>query len=349
MMNTVLRLLGGFCAFLILCEAGLQCLPVSASTAVDYYLDPLILSYPAHRELTVSTGWDLRNAQRLHANNAGFLADHDFVRDPNAVALIGDSLVEASMLPAIDRPGAQLERALGNRPVYALGAPGSALLDHAERIRFVAERYSIRDAVVLVEYGDLRQSLCGSGSTHGPCLDSQTRTVRTEHRAPAGLAKRILRHSALLQYLLGQLKIQPERLWRQALAQSRPATPLASPKSARSGAGSAADAMPERDVDAVTAAFFARIKGRLPGRLILVVDCDRPALYRDGALVSPTRSRFIRLARAQGAEVIDAETLFRAHLARSPLKFEVGPYDGHLNRLGVAIVAAAVAERLHAR
>ena len=58
------------------------------------------------------------------------------------------------------------------------------------------------------------------------------------------------------------------------------------------------------------------------------------------------RARFISQARAAGAIVIDTEPLFRAELARSPLKLDVGPYDGHFNALGVRIVMEAAADAL---
>ncbi|SFC66212.1 hypothetical protein SAMN05216344_12836 [Polaromonas sp. OV174] len=59
------------------------------------------------------------------------------------------------MLAAPDRPGAQLERALGTRPVSAMGNPGTALVDYAERIRFAHTHFGVRDFVVLMERGDV--------------------------------------------------------------------------------------------------------------------------------------------------------------------------------------------------
>ncbi|MFM9916852.1 MAG: hypothetical protein ACKVOX_13655, partial [Rhizobacter sp.] len=68
-------------------------LPVSTATETDYRIDPLVRTYPSHHHWTTSTGWDLRRPQAMTANNEGFAAEHDFVRDPNAIALIGDSYV----------------------------------------------------------------------------------------------------------------------------------------------------------------------------------------------------------------------------------------------------------------
>jgi hypothetical protein len=336
MVRATLQFMAGMVAFLFACELLFRILPVSTSTLTGYHFDPEILSYPPGHSWRVSTGWDLRNPQTLHSNNFGFVSDHDFVRDANAVALIGDSYVESSMLDAADRPGAQLERALGRaRPVYAMGSPGTALLDYAERIRFAHERFGIRDFVVLMERADPRQSLCGSGNIHSPCLDGATFAPRNERRPEPSVAKRALRNSALAQYVSGQMKVEPGRIVRQLFPVQKPAAALAP-----ASAGAA--------IDAVTQVFFERIKPHVLGRLVIVVDCDRAGLQAGRDIADPDRARFIELAGAAGATVIDTEPIFRRHFAGSTLSLDVGPYDGHLNRIGVALVAQAMAATLPA-
>lgn len=332
----------GLAGFFLVLELLFRILPVSTSTETGYYTDPLILSYPPHHRWTMSTGWDLRNAQTLEANNLGYAASRDFERNEHAVALVGDSFVEASMLAAADRPGTQLELALVSRPVYAMGSPGTALLDYAERIRFSHEHFGVRDFVIFMERGDVLQSLCGSGNIHGPCLDRQTLAPRIETLPPTGTTKRLFRHSALAQYLVSQLKFSPQTFWRKAHA---PSQPVAVTALGVERAGESDSAIP--NVDAVTNAFFARIKPHVAGRLVIVIDSDRNALYLVKRTFDLDRARFIQLARAAGAIVIDTEPLFRAHLVQSPLKFDVGPYDGHLNALGVRLIAQAVAGALN--
>lgn len=341
MVRTTMYGLLGMALIVLLLELLCRLLPVSTSTETGYYHDPLILSYPSHHRWTASTGWDLRNAQTLQANNLGFATEHDFVANAQAVALIGDSYVEASMLERADRPGAQLERALFGRTVYALGGPGSALLDYAERIRFMHERFGVRDFVLLMERGDVLQSLCGSGNVHGPCLDAKTLTPRTETLAPAGALKRLARRSALAQYLFSQIRVSPAKFGRQLLP--APANAAATP-----GAASAAPAAPLREIDAVTQAFLASALPHVSGRLVIALDANRRALYDGQTLSDPGRERFMQLARTAGVTVIDTEPLFRSHLAQSALKLDVGPTDGHLNALGVRLVAQASAQALQA-
>ncbi|GAB1388619.1 MAG: hypothetical protein AMXMBFR78_03270 [Rubrivivax sp.] len=53
-----------------------------------------------------------------------------------------------------------------------------------------------------------------------------------------------------------------------------------------------------------------------------------------------------RRLREDGAQVIDLEPVYAAHAARSPRRLDVGPYDGHLNALGVRIAMGEVARAL---
>jgi hypothetical protein len=342
MTRRVAHVLLGVLGFLLASEALLRLLPVYSATDSGYHVDPLVLNYPAHHEWQVSTGWALYNPQRMRANNAGFAAEHDFVPDPQAVALVGDSYVEASMLPMAQRPAAQLEQALGGqRRVYAMGGPGSSLLDYAERIRLAHERWGVRDFVVLLERGDVRQALCGSGNVHARCLDRRTLEPRTELQPPASTLKRWLRHSALMQYLNSQLKVDFQRLPAQAFPELLPAP---------SGGGGTGPAWPPGGpkgvAEAVARAFFERIGPHVTGRLVLVADSDRKRLERGEEPDLPDRAHFIQLARAAGITVVDAEPMLRQHYQRSSLSLNVGPYDAHLNALGVKMLTQAAAAAL---
>ena len=332
---------------LMVMELLFRALPVSTSTETGYYTDPVIVTYPPDHRWTLSTGWDLRNAQTMTANQAGYAASREFTRDAHAVALVGDSFVEASMLAAADRPAAQLERLLDSRPVYAMGSPGTALLDYAERIRFAHEHFDTRDFVVLMERGDVMQSLCGSGNSHGPCLDPATLQPRLETREPAGTAKRLIRHSALAQYLVSQLKFSLPRLRANAFSPP-PTTGLPDPARA-----SAPQTVPVHTVysrvDAVAGTFFQRIKPHREGRLVIVLDSDRQAMLHGRWKADPARSYFIQWARQAGAVVVDTEPLFLAHFQKSRLSLDVGPYDGHLNAMGVSLVMQAAATALKLR
>lgn len=349
-MRAGLSIVAGVVGVLVAAEVMLRLLPVSTATMKDYHLHPELLTYPAHHAWTFSTGWDLRNPQRLHSNNWGFAAHRDFTPDPRAVALVGDSYVESAMLDTAVRPGLQLERALGGtRPVYALGSPGTALLDHAQRIRLAAEQFGVADFVIWLERGDARQVLCGSGNVHSRCLDRQTLEPRVERLPPPSLAKRALRHVALAQYFAGQVGFRADHFARQLLTRQTPDAPgLATPQGRAEQRPPSPQAIARERVviDAAIEAFFREAQPYLRGRTVFVVDGQRHGTPADPAVDPFQRGHLIERLKAHGVDVIDLEPIYRAHAARSPLSLEVGPYDGHLNGLGVQLVMAAVVAAL---
>jgi hypothetical protein len=343
----------GALAVLALLELVLRLLPVSTATQTGYYLDPAILTYPAGHRFTSSAGWDLQHAQRMQANNAGFLAHRDFTPNGEAIALVGDSHIEAAALDAAQRPDAMLEAALGGRPIYGLGSPGTSLLDYAERVRFAAAQWQVQDFVLLIGPGDIRQSLCGSGQIAAPCLDKTTGTPRNELQPAPGTLKRILRHSALAQYLFSQLKISLDA----APAALRQLPVQVIPGHLRAGApGSgasapareaAADAALEAASDQVALAFFERVRPHVRGRMLLVLDRPfLPSLRR--ADFEGDTNRFIAIARAHGAEVLDMAPVYAAHARRSQLLLAVSPQDQHHNALGVKLLTRAMADAFQA-
>lgn len=342
MRHAVFMLLGVLLAVLAL-EGALRLLPTSTYTDTGYHIDPLIVTYrPGHR-FHSSQGWDFSQPQAHHANNLGFLSSRDFVPDPAALVVIGDSFVDASMLPEDERLGGQLQRLLGARPVYAMGGPGSSLLDYAERLRYAAEELDARDFVLVLERGDARQSYCGSGNVHGPCIDRASGAARTEIRPAAGAAQRYLRHSALLQYLLGHLRFDPQvRLQRALRALGGAGSGVA--QGPRTGA--ATNDFSEAEIARVVEAFFARIEPYRRGRLLMVFDSDRVRMEAGESGTTPEREQFMALARAHGAEVIDTLPGFRAAVAASGRHLEISPLDGHWNREATALVAREIVAQI---
>jgi len=332
---------------LLALELLLRVLPVSTATMTGYHLDSEVLTYPPGHRWTTSTGWDLRNPQHLRANNWGFASAHDFQPDPRAVALIGDSYIEASMLDPADRPAARLETLLGGaRKVYGFGSPGTALIDHAQRLRLASEQFQVRDVVVFLERGDVRQSLCGSGNVHSRCLEPTTLQPRTERQPSPSTLKAWARHSAVAQYLFGQLKLQPLALLRSMFVRAVPEEPAA-----RAAAPAAPATLDERSralVDAAVDRFFADAGPYLRGRLIFVVDGRREGPAAEPDAEDLQRRHLIGRLAARGAAVMDLEPVYAAHARGSARRLDVGPYDGHLNALGVALAMQPVADWLRA-
>lgn len=346
-MKRACHLLLGALAMLAGVELLLRALPVSTATHTGYHIHPNILTNPPHHRWTMSTGWDLRDVQHMRANNHGFAAEHDFQPGSNAIGLVGDSYVEAAMLPWADRPAAQLERALGGqRPVYALGGPGSSLLDYAERIRWAHETLGLRDFVVMMESTDASQALCNSGNVHARCLEPQRLTPVLQHRPPSGAAKDLLRESALAQYLVSQLKFTGARLfspdfWRSgAPAEHTPNMTAAVPAGA--GEPTSLSVRQKAVIDAAVDEFL-RNTARLQGlRLVFAIDMNRRNL--EAGVQRPDEGYHVeKRLQAAGYTVVRGEAAFREHQRQSALRLDMGPHDGHLNAIGVRLLMTAAA------
>ncbi|HTE40348.1 MAG TPA: hypothetical protein VK629_05955 [Steroidobacteraceae bacterium] len=337
-MRQLLKFCFGLAAAALCLELVLRLLPVSTSTLSGYHFDPRLLSYPAHHRFVISTGWDLENAQHHLTNNFGFVSDIDFVPDPQAIALVGDSFVEASMLPADERLDRRMHE-LTQRSVYALGAPGSGLLDYAERMRFAADRFGIKTFVVILEEGDVLQSFCGSGQVHGRCVDPDSLQSLDYQQAPASRLKQLLRHSALMQYLVSQLKLDPIA-WVGDLRQSprplTPATATTAPAVDRSNV-----------VDAVVQEFFVKTSLCKNARCILVFEDRTIAGFKRNAMQQLGRDRLLGLAQMHGIQVLDLGPELRDFTTQTGLSLAVSPRDRHWNRAAVEKVASAVARELN--
>lgn len=336
-----------FLGCLGIAEGIFRVLPVSTTTMIGYHVDPDVMTYPPRHAFTISTGWDLRNPQRIHANNWGFANHIDFVADEDAVALIGNSYVEASMLDPLDRPARRLQTELADRrPVYGLGSPGTALIEFPQRVRLAREKFGVRDFVIWADAGTALQSICSQGNVHSRCLDPTTLALRTEHQMPASALKKAARHSALLQYVFAQLKVNVGQLTRAALGhQATQKSTLAA--ASATGPSDRAKARAFEIIDSAVAQFFRDIEPwRGDARVLFIIDGRRTAVAPANDLRDLERQHFIQELANRGVEVIDMEPVYRQHLHSSRLSLEVGPYDAHLNALGVQIVMQQVASRL---
>lgn len=341
----------GAAALLLLLELMLRALPVSTASLTGYYLSPDLLGYPPGHQWTVSTGWDLRDPQRLRANAQGFVADRDFAPNADAVALIGDSYVEASMLDAADRPAAQLERLLGGRPVYAMGTPGTALLDYGLRVRWAVQSQGIRQIVLLLERGDIMQSLCGSGNVVSQCLDPDSLKPRIERHPPPSAVKRWVRHSALAQYLVGHLRLDVGAFLRSAFTRQVPGEGAEAstvvPPSESGGLDPAAVQLARSRIDAVLDAFFAELAPLGNGlELLVLLDGARSAPWLAGSEGRFERDYLMEQLRARNVRVVDLQSIYRMHAETDPRSLEIGPHDQHLNALGVFLAMQAAAGAL---
>ena len=329
----------------LLCLAGLEAvlrtLPVAdalRTTAVNAE-NPVIRFEPG-REITWSRDWNFSLVNQVRFNNFGFVSDFDY--DPDAtsplLAVIGDSYVEALMLPfretCAGRLGTHLE---GRTRVYAFGMSGAPLSQYLAFAEYARNTFRPDAVAIVVISNDYDESLLRYGRKpgmhqfreHGDGSLALERSDLTRGRLYPW-ARRI----ALARYLAVNLDI---------LNLGRNVRRAVYGPPERRGR--------ESDSKRAVAAFLDSLPaaaGLAPERITFVVDGIRPALYGDdegrhaeSSYEGVMRRHFMSNAARRGYDVIDMQPLFVEHFRVHGTRFE-WPHDGHWNALGHSVCAGAL-------
>lgn len=332
MARRVFSIIAGALAVLIALELLLQVLPTPSATLTGQYVDRHVTSYPPGHEFRSATGWSFLNAHRQRANEHGFIPDKPFTPSPDAVALIGDSLVEQSMLPVPQRLASVLDRALGGRPVYSMGLGGTGLFDYLERVRYAREKLGVNTFWIVIERADIRQSLCAGGVYLDACLDSNGEIRRVE-KPPRDPVRDLLARSAMLQYFVGVLRVSPDRL----LAMFRRNVPE---EGGRPQVKTAAAAQPvSAGEKAVVERFLAELSRLDEARFGLIIDPEIQSLAQADWAGDQALAAMVERARLLGIPVVNPRAALAEYSTRTGLDMRVGPYDAHWNAHANCVIA----------
>lgn len=332
MATRAFSIIAGSLTVLVALELLLQMLPTPSATLTGQYVDRHMTTYPPGHEFRSATGWSFLNAHHQRANEHGFIPDRPFTPSPDAVALIGDSLVEQSMLPVPQRLASVLERARGGRPVFSMGLGGTGLFDYLERVRYAREKLGVRRFWIVIERADIRQSLCAGGVYFDACLDPNG-AIRRVEKPPRDAVRDFLARSALLQYFVGVLRVSPDRL----LAMFRRSVPE---EGERPKMKTAAVALPvSAGEKAVIERFLAELS-RLDGAQVgLVIDPEIHSLAQADSAGDQALAAMVERARSLGMPVVNPRTALASYSARIGLDMRVGPYDAHWNNHANCVIA----------
>jgi hypothetical protein len=310
--------------------------------------DPIIRMEP-NRRFTYSIGPTFDVVVRGRINNAGWVNDQDY--DSRAatplLAVVGDSYVEALMVPFGETIGGRLAesaRAAGGR-VYTFGASGAPLSQYLMMARHARDRFKPDAMVIVVVGNDFDESLISykaAPGMHGfvESADGELELRRVDY-VPSRW-RRLARRSALVRYLT--VNVKAGQLLGRLRTRSEPAA----------YAGNVAAAADETRMERsrkVIDTFVERLpeySGVPPERLLVVVDGVRPQLYDlssgdggDSTYFGRMRSYLMERAASAGYEVVDMQPIFIERFAAERRHFDI-PNDGHWNASGHALAAAAV-------
>ena len=323
-------------------RSGLRTLPINATNPVR--------RFTPNRSFTFSRDWNFSLINRGRTNNLGFVNDQDYDSTAHTplLAVIGDSYIEAPMVPYPETIQGRLARCVnGHGRVYSFGASGAPLSEYLGEAEYVRSTFHPDGALVLVVGNDFDRSLrwyTGATGFHLVQRDSTGLVLQLVDYEPS-LYRRIVRHSALARYVILNLAggvAHAKHFLRGG--RSRP----------KYVGNTEASFTPERVRDAREAvdAFLRELPARSglsPDRILVMVDAMRPDLYSSDSLAAAAGSYFdlmrrylLARARTAGFDVIDMQPHFLRRHALDGSRFEF-PRDDHWNGRGHETAAAAAA------
>ena len=337
---------------LLSAEIVLRFLPVATGLwAVPVNAAQPIFRFSPNREFLFSRDWNFSLVNRGRINNDGFINDEDYVEnDPRPLlAVVGDSYVEAAMVPNRQTFYRRLADQLKNGRVYSFGASGAPLSQYLVWAQYAAQKYRAAGIAIVVVGNDFDESLWAYNTRPGLHVyvqggDGRLQLRRTDY-APSPF-RFLVRHSALGRYLvfhLHALDLARDAAARWGLVSSARA------EMPQYVGNTAAAASPERvrDSYAAIAAFFddlGKMVALPPDRIAFLVDGAR---YESAVAITERsyfglmRARFMAEASRRGYEVLDLQPRFIERSRDGKTSFEY-PTDGHWNPAGHAVVAEAL-------
>jgi hypothetical protein len=338
-----------FALFLLpfaLLEGAFRLLPVSAPPQLQKVdARTPVARFEPNVDYRYSRDWNFSIVTRKRSNNYGFIhaTDFDERRDQPLMAVIGDSFVEANVVDAGQALAEVLDAGVrGRGRVYGIGMSGAPLSQYLVYADFARQEFRPAAMTFVIIGNDFDESLLKYKSDARFHYFTEDGTLqRIDYRLSN--AKRMLRRSAMLRYLLHNLEAaQRLELLAQAL---RGETYLALLEG---------EALERRIIDSRRAVdlFLAQLperSGLAPESIVFVLDGVRPALYADSDLAavehrhqSRMRRYFADSAAARGYAVIDMQPVFIRRHRLDGAHFEAAPTDSHWNSLAHRMVAEEI-------
>jgi hypothetical protein len=343
----------GLVAPLVIMEIVLRFLPVNEGLRVlpVNQTNP-ILRFTPNRTSVWSKGWNFSLVNRVRTNNYGFVSNIDY--DPLArsplLAIVGDSYVEAAMVP-YDKTGAArlAENLRGGARVYSFGASGSALSQYLAYAEYARDTFHPDSLVIVVVGNDFDESLMKYKNAPGFFYfvdNGDDKLILKRVDLEISPLRKLVRASALGMYLTTNLHIENTfaRLMGNQVDSAQKGTSFVGNTAATPDPTRVADS--QRVVNEFLR-ILPEMSGLDPAKVVLVVDGIRPNLYdsgsesAQGSYFDVMRRYFMAGAKARGFEVIDMQQEFSDHYKKHGQMFEF-PDDDHWNAVGHEVFAEAV-------
>jgi hypothetical protein len=351
-------MIGAIAIFLLICELVVFRFIWLASDTPRLDFVNEVVRYASNQQGTWRVRDEIAGPYRINGQgwNSG-RGDYGVARrlGVSRVAVVGDSYVEALQVPYTASLAEILERTLTGKEhpteVYRFGIAGAPLSQYVHMVEREVVRYRPDLIVVTIVHNDFdesyrtRQGRYTSNFMKFRVVDGRVTGELPPEPWRAGTFEAV-RQSAIVRFLLYRWQVRPQALV--DLILPRPAGAADGRVAANIEIGGVLSQ--RREVEAVADHAVRRLAGLASGigaRLLLVMDDDRQAIYRNDKS-SPVLelNRIMAAAAARhGVEFLDLHPIFAAHWAAHRRRFEFY-VDGHWNELAHSIVGTAIAERV---
>jgi hypothetical protein len=334
----IAHILLGFLLAAVLAELGLRLLPVSTGYGIGAVNsgDPVARGTPWLRYV-YSRDWSFHLANSGTLNNFGFRASSDYVPDPRALVVVGNSYVQADALEPRDTMTERLGGML-HRPAYAVGADGFSLADYLAASRWAGDTLGAGMIVVLLTNGDLSHGCRPSSGKHYLHYAHGAITLSLAERAAPSAAKQLLNGSRLFRYLFDNLQVAAS--WHRGWGRDDDEPPDSGRMTSMPGCADAA--FEEAATQFLLTAFrgFADTHGT---RIVFIV---APAYRREQHIAAGgwrDIDTFAVQAERAGFPTVRMDSAFTQALD-SGVRLDFLPIDGHWNAAANALAARAAAD-----
>ena len=345
--------------FLILAEIALRLLPVSQG----FYLDDITVDQPVARRLpdrhgVSSVGWSMTDASRVWINGQGFIYHRDFDRetDEKRIVIIGDSQIEAPLIPTEVSLAKTMERNLNDRiRVFPVGMSGAPLSQYLVWYQYMRETYDPELVIFVISPNDYDESFEAYGLFPGFHYFSEnpdggiSLRLREYRRT---LFSRIASSSDLAAYLLNNLGLMTflKAQFRKIVVEDQRALTRLEESAAPSPSTDTSDTSNDQRFAAGLQAiklFFERLDQgeRSRPEILFLMAPENQGAYSNSEFIQPDSTRYSRLGEAlrsaassNGYTAADLKPVFHRDFENCgfPLEFS---NDVHWSVRGQAVVA----------
>ena len=348
---TLAILFVGFVATLILLEGVLYFFPVSDGLwRAPVNKKHPVFHYVPNRTITWSQDWNFDLVNKIHINNEGFVNNQDY--DPSAktplVAVIGDSYVQASLVPYPQTFFGRLSHEFeGKGRIYTFGASASGLSQYLIWAQYARDRYHPKEFIISLFGNDFVESLCSYHAVKEGiyCFNKDVQGNAQFERDDyhPGKLQKILQSTRLGRYLWGNCNIKATLLNLKDMWQEK--------KRYASNAAFDVKEQEMNDYRWTVDVFLDKLPemtGVDPAHIVLLVPGFRPEMYDveqlkevQASVWAKMRAYIFEQAKKRNIQTLDLHPYFMENYAKDKTRFEFSA-DNHWNTKAHEVITDAI-------